>query len=691
MLNNKPINYFITTILFILCSFILNAKDDKKGESGPSQSSWKHVEDQTFLQRNKNHFSNQVIKKEMLVFDFFGKAKVLKSGGKLQGDEVVWAKLSLTAKRKEYLKLRGTLLKEKKAVELIDWCEKNQLPVCAEFELRSFVRRFVNSKSAKYKKQHKRWLVYADKRQIPTSFPLPFKGTWFVSRDGSGHHRYSIKGGGAAHAFDLVIKKNGKKYNKIVKTKEDLKNLKLEDYYVFDQPILAQADGIVDHAKDGFEDNPVNNAKNAVSANVVVVYYGEGISVLYAHLKKGSVKVKKGDRVKQGQVLGHVGNSGNSLSPHLHMCFIHSDGTSIKGRFHYEAKNGDQWENIQGEDLIEGMFIRNCTNKKNRDWKSVQDSTFEDRNKNHFSNKTINSDTLVLTARSLTPKIIKKNQPLGGDQKVWATLPSSEKIKEYLEIRKKLVRKRSHITLIGWCEKNNLPLCAEYELRRIIKKIKIPKKIAYKKYHKQWLVYADKRQIDYSFPLPIKGEWYVSEDSPGLLRRDIKSAYGFDLVYKVKNKIFKGKIKNLSDLKLTDCYSYGKDVLAQGDGTVILVLDKHKDTPVGYLGDPKKTNKILIYYGGGMAAIYSYLKEGSAKVKKGDRVKQGQVIAQVGNSGLSLFPHLHFSMIDMGQVSVKGRFNYEIKNGRQWDRFEDLDLIRGSFVRNVEDKAVSSK
>ena len=45
---------------------------------------------------------------------------------------------------------------------------------------------------------------------------------------------------------------------------------------------------------------------------------GGGRYALYAHLRAGSIKVKPGDRVKLGQVMAHVGNSGNTLAPHLH-------------------------------------------------------------------------------------------------------------------------------------------------------------------------------------------------------------------------------------------------------------------------------------------------------------------------------------------------------------------------------------
>ncbi|HEX2284644.1 MAG TPA: M23 family metallopeptidase, partial [Mycobacterium sp.] len=45
---------------------------------------------------------------------------------------------------------------------------------------------------------------------------------------------------------------------------------------------------------------------------------GDGNFALYAHIKTGSVKVKPGDRLTAGQVIGSVGNTGNSTAPHLH-------------------------------------------------------------------------------------------------------------------------------------------------------------------------------------------------------------------------------------------------------------------------------------------------------------------------------------------------------------------------------------
>ncbi len=59
--------------------------------------------------------------------------------------------------------------------------------------------------------------------------------------------------------------------------------------------------------------------------NAVVINHGNGISSYYYHLKKGSVKVKKGDTVSRGDVLGYMGNTGNSTGAHLHLG-IKADG-----------------------------------------------------------------------------------------------------------------------------------------------------------------------------------------------------------------------------------------------------------------------------------------------------------------------------------------------------------------------------
>ena len=56
-----------------------------------------------------------------------------------------------------------------------------------------------------------------------------------------------------------------------------------------------------------------------IDDRTVIFELGKGLYAFYAHLKKGSVRVKVGDRVRAGQQLAHLGNTGNTSAPHLHL------------------------------------------------------------------------------------------------------------------------------------------------------------------------------------------------------------------------------------------------------------------------------------------------------------------------------------------------------------------------------------
>ncbi|CAN7171968.1 M23 family metallopeptidase [Phenylobacterium sp. LjRoot219] len=106
---------------------------------------------------------------------------------------------------------------------------------------------------------------------------------------------------------------------------------KLASYGYYGAPIHAAADGVVVNLYNGADEQvPGPEAKgiNAdnIGGNMLVVDIGGGAYAFYAHLQRDSLKVKLGDRVKTGQVLGLLGNTGNSTAPHLH--FHVMDGPS---------------------------------------------------------------------------------------------------------------------------------------------------------------------------------------------------------------------------------------------------------------------------------------------------------------------------------------------------------------------------
>ncbi len=100
------------------------------------------------------------------------------------------------------------------------------------------------------------------------------------------------------------------------------------DYFVYGAPVVAAAAGTVLVVIDGVPDNdPPRMNRDIVPGNLIVIDHGNGEYAHYAHLVPGSARVRAGQRVKAGDVLGSVGNSGNSSEPHLH--FHVQDGARI--------------------------------------------------------------------------------------------------------------------------------------------------------------------------------------------------------------------------------------------------------------------------------------------------------------------------------------------------------------------------
>jgi hypothetical protein len=98
---------------------------------------------------------------------------------------------------------------------------------------------------------------------------------------------------------------------------------KNENWWGWGEPVLAVADGDITEVVDEFPDNtprvlPPVTLDN-IAGNYIVLQIARDRFVTYAHLQKGSVKVRTGDRVRRGNVLALLGNSGNSTGAHLHL------------------------------------------------------------------------------------------------------------------------------------------------------------------------------------------------------------------------------------------------------------------------------------------------------------------------------------------------------------------------------------
>ena len=172
--------------------------------------------------------------------------------------------------------------------------------------------------------------VRVDKRQVPKLGP-PLKGKGYLAADGccdsTRHRQATLPVNGAQviaqrYAIDWErVDDQGRIYNG--------DKLDLKSYAIYGDDALAMADGTVVKVVDGLPEQipgqfPKGIPLDEADGNSVVVDIGGGNYLNYAHMQKGSLRVKVGDKVKMGDVLGLVGNTGNSLAPHLHVQLMDS-------------------------------------------------------------------------------------------------------------------------------------------------------------------------------------------------------------------------------------------------------------------------------------------------------------------------------------------------------------------------------
>ena len=173
-------------------------------------------------------------------------------------------------------------------------------------------------------------------RWVPkTALSLPLPGTMFVhdGHDLGAHHRrlditggmtthFGITGNFMRHAHDFVVTDAaGALYRGDGST--------AEDWFGYGTPVLAAGEGVVVAARDGMADNrkggPPGFTREQVMqdltlflGNHVVLDHGNGEYSLFAHLKQGSVAVRKGQHVARGETVGAMGMSGDAFLVHLH-------------------------------------------------------------------------------------------------------------------------------------------------------------------------------------------------------------------------------------------------------------------------------------------------------------------------------------------------------------------------------------
>lgn len=214
---------------------------------------------------------------------------------------------------------------------------------------------------------------------------------------------------------------------------------------------------------------------------------------------------------------------------------------------------------------------------------------------------------------------------------------------------------------------------------------------------------------------PLRGEWYT-ETSPadrvpshGTDRYGLR--YAFDFIQKDQNKAsHTGNPTNylIGGIPLEKYYCFGQPVYAPFDGEIVTVRNNTPDgkkaswihdqtTAIRHslFFDPKRDsfeaiagNYVVIKQAPGIYAAFCHLKKNSIAVKEGHEIRQGALLGNVGHSGNSTEPHLHFQLMDSALIeSAHGLplvfSDYEKFNGTSWELVKNQLPSAGERIRSL--------
>jgi hypothetical protein len=228
---------------------------------------------------------------------------------------------------------------------------------------------------------------------------------------------------------------------------------------------------------------------------------------------------------------------------------------------------------------------------------------------------------------------------------------------------------------------------------------------------------ADPTVVDF----PLRGEWVAAhtpaERIPSHGTNQFGQGFAFDFMRIERRKkgwkFFRPSISAylLFGVKLQDCYGWSEPIYAPFDGTVIASKDgwlerKHlhilKDLAVvlknALIFDPGRTNDLRPVLGNHVVlkmrekevfALFAHARCGSVRVHENEEVPLGQQLADVGHSGNSTAPHLHFHLMDRANIleaqGLPCRFReYQALHDGTWRRVAEGVPDKGELVRHDE-------
>ncbi len=191
---------------------------------------------------------------------------------------------------------------------------------------------------------------------------------------------------------------------------------------------------------------------------------------------------------------------------------------------------------------------------------------------------------------------------------------------------------------------------------------------------------------------PGKGEWTISHGGRAKATNhhfDTRmQRFAYDIVVKKNGR---RKAPNAPSSDNRSYYCYGREILAPAAGTVLLAINDRKENIPGQAGT-KGGNGVVIDHGFGEFSSLWHAIPGTVRVKTGDTVSPGQVIAQAGNSGHSSGPHLHYHLSTRGRaggdMGLPAPF-VDVWHDDTWR--EVYEPVRNDRIRNDPPKGVARR
>lgn len=171
--------------------------------------------------------------------------------------------------------------------------------------------------------------------------------------------------------------------------------------------------------------------------------------------------------------------------------------------------------------------------------------------------------------------------------------------------------------------------------------------------------------LQWSIQLPFLGQWTINQAHNGAITHKNEWQHAWDFVITEDGMEYYNQ-----GTKLEDFLCYNKPIIAPANGEIVEIVDYYDDNEIGQMDVVHNWgNSLVIKHADYLYSQVSHIKKGSFQVKKGQFVTKGDVLAMVGNSGRSPYPHLHFQIQATPYVGSK-----------------TLRFPLGPFIRSTENK-----